>query len=345
VQDSKQTGVPVKLAPKPGILKLAITGPSAYKLFVNGKETPVVDGQITLTANEPVTLEARADHYKPLQYSETPYTPQPNATITWDKPMEMLPYPYAGEASWENSLGMKFVAVPGVNALFGVWDTRVQDYQAFLADTKYSWTPPEYHQDATHPVAAVSWVDAKAFCRWLTEKERKEGRLASNQSYRLPTDAEWSLAAGLPEEVAGSPMEKNNKVANVYPWGNEWPPQKGSGNFADKAANRGRYPRLEIISGYDDGFDATSPVGTFTPNQFGLYDMGGNVWQWCEDEFRPGSPTHARVLRGGSFEAFDATALLSSHRNNSSPNYGSDLYGFRCVVGDDTPSAAPAPAP
>jgi len=169
----------------------------------------------------------------------------------------------------ENSLGMKFVPVAGTEVLFSIWETRVQDYEAFLkADDRTLGTTP----GPTHPVSGVSWDDAKAFCKWLTEKERKEGWLAKGQEYRLPTDKEWSHAVGLDHEKGATPYEKNEKIKG-FPWGKEWPPPKGAGNYA---------PLLKV-----DDFEQTSPVGSFKANKFGLYDMGGNVWEWCEDLFIP----------------------------------------------------------
>jgi hypothetical protein len=80
------------------------------------------------------------------------------------------------EHSWENSLGMKFVPVSGTKVLFSIWDTRVRDYEAFVKATGREWRRPDFKQDPTHPAVNVSWIDAQAFCEWLTEKERTAGK-------------------------------------------------------------------------------------------------------------------------------------------------------------------------
>ena len=83
-------------------------------------------------------------------------------------------------------------------------------------------------------------------------------------------------------------------VQDVYPWGTAWPPPPGAGNYTGEETGSD-----VAIRGYDDGFAWTSPVGSFAPNKFGLYDMGGNVWQWCMDTWNPESK--AKVLRGASW--------------------------------------------
>jgi formylglycine-generating enzyme required for sulfatase activity len=225
------------------------------------------------------------------------------------------------EAPFENTLGMKLVPVPGTDVLFSVWDTRVKDYAAFVAATSYDagngWRNAGFAQTPNDPVVNVSWNDAKAFCQWLTTKDRGEKKIGINQEYRLPTDAEWSVAVGLLSETGKTPKEKDGKVKGVYPWGSQWPPLKGAGNYDWRLSA--------------DSFERTSPVGSFPANYFGLYDMGGNVWQWCEDGYSGagGSP----VVRGGSWTNGDPEFLLSSYRNRDySYRRGSDS-GFRCVLG------------
>jgi formylglycine-generating enzyme required for sulfatase activity len=86
-----------------------------------------------------------------------------------------------------------------------------------------------------------------------------------------------------------------------------------------------------VIPGYDDGFANTSSVGSFAANRFGLFDMGGNVWQWCEDWHSRNHVDH--VLRGASWGNSERRRLLSSHRYQYTPGFRSNLFGFRCVVG------------
>lgn len=257
---------------------------------------------------------------------------------------------------WENSLGMKFVPVAGTDVLFSIWETRVQDFSAFVEATKYdatkgmlsvrddgwrqngdTWQSPGYPQTPKHPVVGVSWEDATAFCAWLTESERKAGRLGASQVYRLPTDEEWSAAIGLPREHGGTPKERNGKAGEVYWWGTAFPPPKGVGNFSDETAKRGRHKDWNIVVGYEDGFEDASPVATFAATKTGLYDLTGNAWEWCQDFFD--SKAGAKVLRGGAYSRLGAHHLEASFRLDVAPQRRRADFGFRCVLAPA--SAAP----
>jgi len=263
------------------------------------------------------------------------------------------------DAPWKNSLGMKFVPVPGAPVLFGVWDVRVQDFESFVAATGYNatnamysfqngewkqcgntWRAPGFPQGPTYPVCGVSWEDAKAFCEWLTKKERAEGLIGRLQFYRLPTDVEWSVAVGLAEETGATPKERDSRLKSQYPWGTQWPPPPGAGNYAGEEFKQAAPATWTVIAGYNDGFARTSPVGSFAANRYGLFDITGNVWQWCEDLYEPSSPY--RVMRGASWHDSDSSDLLSSYRYYDYSDYRYDRYGFRCVLVNEPPMLAPS---
>jgi formylglycine-generating enzyme required for sulfatase activity len=260
-----------------------------------------------------------------------------------------------------NGLGMLFVPVPGTHVQFSAYQTRVKDYRAFIRETGYvhmretandeskmwsvdhdgskqrgnSWANPGFAQTEDHPVVGVNWHDANAFCEWLTLRERAAGRLPAEWEYRLPTDHEWSVAVGLEEDPTQTPEEKDRAIKNRFPWG-EWPegspPPKGSGNYAGAEVDDGHWPtRLGTIQDYNDGYPRTAPVGSFKPNPHGIFDLGSNVCEWCEDAYRPGATP--RVLRGAAWSYRDRDFLLSSARNSISPGDRSDNRGFRCVAG------------
>jgi hypothetical protein len=219
--------------------------------------------------------------------------------------------------TFTNTLGMKFVPVPGTEVAFCIWETRVKDYAEYAAanaGVAASWKSPGFTQEDTHPVVNVSWEDANAFCAWLTKKELAEGKIKAGQKYRLPTDAEWSVAVGLGKEKGNTPEEKQMGIGGVYPWGKEWPPPKGAGNY-----------RLNV-----DPYEHTAPVGSFASNKDGLHDMGGNVWEWCEDKYSPTNSAHA--TRGASWYGYEIGYLSSSRRGSGTRDDRRSNLGFRCVL-------------
>lgn len=236
---------------------------------------------------------------------------------------------------WQNSLGMKFVPVPGTSSLFSIWETRVQDFTAYVNDTGseppdvmqsmdssglwkhtgHSWRNPEFPQGTNSPVVGVSWSDAANFCVWLTTRERAAGLIATNQSYRLPTLAEWTLAAG----------------TNRFTWGNDWPPPAGAGNFAGEEIHQLSAAHA-IIPGFHDGFAGTAPVGSFNPNPFGIFDLAGNVAEFCADR-DPTDAAHRRLVLGGAWSDASEEALsVATSRARTRENVRRSDRGFRCVL-------------
>lgn len=239
-----------------------------------------------------------------------------------------------------NSLGMKFVPVQDTKVLFCIHETRYKDYAAYAKEVgtandswkeqgTSSYMPTDKKED--HPVTRVSWDDAKSFCSWLS---KKEGRI-----YRLPTDQEWSCAVGIGLQEK---WNKDSTPASItksqtdFPWGGKWPPTKGDGNYSDQSRKvKAPSGQSYYLDGYDDSFPTTAPVMSFKPNKLGLYDLGGNVWEWCEDWFEGAQKN--RVLRGGAFSSSTRGDLLSSCRFNNTPDLRFADRGFRVVLEEKAP--------
>jgi formylglycine-generating enzyme required for sulfatase activity len=141
------------------------------------------------------------------------------------------------------------------------WDA---DKNEWKQDPKYTWRNPGFEQTDEHPVVEVSWNDAKAFCAWLG---RKDGR-----TYRLPTEAEWEYAC-------------RARTTTRFHFGDDEEDLARFANLADASLRRATKKGWGIKA--DDGYAFTAPVGRFKANPWGLYDMHGNVWQWCEDYYGP----------------------------------------------------------
>lgn len=250
-----------------------------------------------------------------------------------------------------NSLGMVFVHINGLeDTFFSIWETRVQDFKAFAEEAGYDalsgvistngqadgkfdvygshWKAPGWKQEPDHPVTCMSRDDAVAFCGWLTELAASQGHLPKSFVYRLPTDAEWSFVVGLMNETGATPEERDMKITGVYPWGTVWPPPPAAGNY----------------KGEGDGYLHTSPVGRFPANRHGLFDLGGNVWEWCADPFNAKNPGEG-TMRGGSFLVGNQEQLLSSRRRWAGRRVSVRNFelGFRCVLARESPPASLAP--
>ena len=259
--------------------------------------------------------------------------------------------PAQPEKPWTNSLDMRFVPLGDI--YISEWQTRKRDFEAFVQATGYdavggmssavtqngfklnemSWKAPGFQQTPDHPVVGVSWEDANQFCAWLTKKERSEGKLTTFQSYRLPTDLEWSRAVGLEHEQGNTPEDRSGKIKAVYPWGDAFPPPNDSGNYAGSESRVDTPETWSVIPGFHDAFPRTAPVSAFKANARGLCCIGGNVWEWCMDKFE--DTMNWRTLRGGSWATSRAEEMLSSYRRGYGPIFRCDDVGFRCVIATD----------
>lgn len=180
------------------------------------------------------------------------------------------------------------------------------------------WNMPEglnsdIRERMDHPVVHVSWNDAMAYCRWSGK--------------RLPTEAEWEYAA------------RGGLIQKKFPWGDELTPE------GEHRCNiwQGVFPDINTM---DDGYLGTAPAKSFKPNNFGLYNMAGNVWEWCNDWFsrdfhKTSSPVNpkgpesgnAKVIRGGSFLCHDSycNRYRVAARSSNTVDSSTSNMGFRCV--------------
>ena len=149
------------------------------------------------------------------------------------------------------------------------------------------------------------------------------------------------MGIGDREDAEATPKSKDMKIADVFPWGKQWPPPNDAGNyFGEDARQRRGWPSLrrpdmiyrvcQLSEGFNDGKVFTAAAGSFRPNGLGIYDLGGNVWEWCQDEYEPGSAS--RVLRGGSWGNGSRDSVLSSDRHGGDPDDRCEIIGFRAVV-------------
>jgi formylglycine-generating enzyme required for sulfatase activity len=190
----------------------------------------------------------------------------------------------------------------------GKYEVTQDEYQSIIGSN------PSNFKGGRKPVDSVSWNDAVSFCQKLTELERTAGRLLSGYEYRLPTEAEWEFAA--------------------------------RGGTASKGYQYSGSDNPDSVAWYDSNSGATThDVGTKSPNELGIYDMSGNVWEWCQDDWHSdykGAPSDGnrwgdgtgsyRVCRGGSWDG-GASNCGVAIRSSSSPGHRGSNLGLRVAVG------------
>ncbi len=201
-------------------------------------------------------------------------------------------------------LASKLIPLPGTKVAMSKTEFTVGDWKLFLKIRRLpDWSQPNpvngvsFMQGDDHPVVWVSWQAAADFCKWLSIQTKSE--------WRLPTNAEWDIAAG----------------DTAFPWGNYFPPRARDGNFACLEDGT-RDPNSAGI----DGFKGTAPVGSFPPNKLGFYDLGGNVAEWSWDGEKGGD----FMLRGQCWMD-DCEILRSRESRMAKGGAATGGRGFRLV--------------
>lgn len=208
-------------------------------------------------------------------------------------------------------------------------DTTVwmNDFTHHMGDPmmEYYYAHPAFDD---YPVVGVDWFAARYFCEWRTKRLnrwRVDNGLWYMPNFRLPSEAEWEYASR-----GGRDMSK-------YPWGNPYLRNAKGCVLANLKPGRGNY--------YDDGFMYTAPVGSYFSNDYGLYDMSGNVSEWCEDAYYAAAnpvvwdlnPTYnqddesRKIIRGGSWKDI-AYYLETGTRTYEYQDTSKSYVGFRCVM-------------
>jgi len=254
---------------------------------------------------------------EPLRFeNETPH----RVRITYAFRMSVTDITVAQFGAFVQDTGYK-TAAETEGWAYGAWNTTTNQWDKLSGA---SWRNPGFAQTPDHPVVDVTWYDAFAFCGWLSGKDGKE--------YRLPTEAEWEYACRAGSQTA-------------YFWGDDPDGGAGFANGLDQCA-KDRFTLFPPFN-WTDGYVYTSPVASFKPNRWGLYDMLGNTLQWCSDFFGdypaqtatdPAlSAGRQRNLRGGAF-IYGPKHCRCAFRGRNDPDFRNFYIGFRVVESDFEPA-------
>lgn len=202
-----------------------------------------------------------------------------------------------------------------------IWVGRYEITNAQYERFDLSHDPKRYYEHIIdlpdQPVVMVSWEDANNYCGWLNR--HFQAQIPAGLFFRLPTESEWTACAKCGKD-------------RTYPWGDNWPPPN-SFNYRGMEGSSFFYNifhKEKFIRGHDDGFVVTAPVGNSGINEWGLYGIGGNVWEWSQDWFD--STKTARAVRGAGWNNHERALIAVSNRTDGLPEKCNVMIGFRVVL-------------
>ena len=207
---------------------------------------------------------------------------------------------------------LKFVWTDAVKLWVGRYEISNAQFRRFRPRHDSLFREDYTLNDPRQPAVRISWNDAKAFCEWLNKTYRD--KIPPDCKFRLPHAEEWIKTAGAGDD-------------RRYPWGDNWPPAYG--NYGDLTA-REHLNAWEGIEGYDDGIVTTAPVERTAPNEWGIYGLAGNVWEWCEDWYS--EQREYKVRCGGSWFFDKEPHLRVRAIGFDRPDLKDDTVGFRVVI-------------
>lgn len=339
----------LKLTANTGIVNFRVT-PSDAELFIEGTSRGTVPQSLNLVAVGQ-NVEIKKEGYEPYQAEITPLPGFPQEIhVTLKKKASAAATP-KGVIKAVNGYALVFIQ-PGsftmgssrreqgrrsnetlrntvLNRPFymGLSEVTNEEFRLYLEKHDSGLFKGHSLNLKKQPVVQVSWEQAALYCNWLSEKEKlpavymeQGGKLVPqyplSTGYRLPTEAEWEYCA----------RYADNKATLIYPWGDSFPPPPGTVNIADQSARDLVFP---ILDNYNDGNPVTAPPATFKPNALGVYDLGGNVAEWCHDYYTiysyspeksyqdPTGPKEGKhhVVKGSSWRQSSISDLRSAYRD------------------------------
>ncbi len=340
VEDRVDQKLTYQMSPLPAQVRIVLPVGMVANLYVNQEPMRLVEGLLLVKPNELAELEVRVENHLTMIRR---FQLKPNESFVWNVTPVPIPAPEPG-ANWSVPyLKQKLVwldsgefmmgsPLPEVSRLpnegpqlrvrfsrgfwMGMHEVTQADYYTLLKEGTAQTM-------GTHaPVDRVTWADANYYCMSLTKRERLAGRLPDGYIYRLPTEAEWEYAARAGTETPFSFGEFANPA---------------QGNF------KGSYPVHNKSASTATGHYGALPVGSYSPNGFGLHDLHGNVAEWTLDGYhsrhaaafslgpRPRREGGLVAVRGGSWKDF-ARSVRSAARIGARPTMASDAIGFRVVL-------------